>query len=215
MSASEQIDPLLRPDRPDEADPIAVDLRSDLLVEVPLVLDDPGDGQRHPGTMGDLDRLGGALVRVNTTEEEEVTARRGVERERLRVDPVVDRREVIQCRMAIRVADRHVGASSVVALVHGEDRGRREAVDCCQQRCVDELAVRQRQEVEAVVNDIELGGPFEDVRDVQAFADLGVDVGILRVRPRHNGGETAGCLRVAGREQRHVDSALNQALGEK
>ena len=215
MSASEQTDPLHRPDRPDEADPIAVDLRSDLLVEVPLVLDDPGDGQRHPGPFGDLDRLGGALVRVDTAEEEEVAARCRVERERLGVDPVVDRRQVIQCRMAIRVADRHVSAASVVAPVHGEDRGRREAVDRRQQRRVDELAVRQRQEVEAVVNDIELGGPLEGIRDVQALADLGIDVGILRVRPRHNGGETAGRPRIAAREQRHVDSALDQALGEQ
>src|SRR4029077_8210364 len=75
VSASEQTDPLHRPDRPDEPDPIAVDLRSDLLVEVPLVLDDPGDGQQHPGTLGDLDRLGGTLVRVDTAEEEEVAAR--------------------------------------------------------------------------------------------------------------------------------------------
>ena len=75
-SAAEQLDPLRRPDRPDVPDPVAVDPRGDVLVEVPLVLDDPGDHERHPGALGDLDRLGGALVGMDAAEEEQVAARR-------------------------------------------------------------------------------------------------------------------------------------------
>ena len=48
-------------------------------------------------------------------------------------------------------------------------------------RRVDEPAVGQRQEVEAVVDHVELGRALEGVRDVEAFDDLRVDGRVLRV----------------------------------
>ena len=44
---------------------------------------------------------------------------------------------------------------------------------------VDERAVGQREEVEAVVDDVELGGALEDVGDVQRLGDLGFDRVVL------------------------------------
>ena len=48
-------------------------------------------------------------------------------------------------------------------------------MDRRQDRRVDEPAVGQRQEVEAVVDDVELVGALERVRDVEALDDLGLD----------------------------------------
>ena len=46
-------------------------------------------------------------------------------------------------------------------------------------RGVDEPAVRERQEVEAVVDDVEVGGVLEDRGDVQRLGDLGLDRVVL------------------------------------
>ena len=58
---------------------------------------------------------------------------------------------------------------------------------------LDQPAVGQRQEVEAVVDDVELVGPLEHLGDVQALGDLGVD----RRRPRTS--RTAAVARELGR----------------
>ena len=46
-------------------------------------------------------------------------------------------------------------------------------------RRVDEAAVGQREEVEAVVDDVEVGGVLEDVGDVQRLGDLRLDRVVL------------------------------------
>ena len=70
-----------RPDRSEVAHPVAVDPRRDHVVEVALVLDGPGDQQRPPGALGDVDRVGGALVGMDPAEDDQlVTAGRGERR---------------------------------------------------------------------------------------------------------------------------------------
>ena len=53
-------------------------------------------------------------------------------------------------------------------------------------RGVDETAVGERQEVEAVVDQIELCGALEDTGDVERSPRLGVDGGILGVAGRRH-----------------------------
>ena len=117
--------------------------------------------------------------------------------------------------MPVRVADRDVRAGGVVALVDRQDPLGREPVDRRQDGRVDELAVGQREEVEAVVDHVELVGALEGMRDVEAFDDLGLDVRILRVAASDHRGEPAGGDRVGGREEGHVDAPRDEPLGEE
>ena len=78
------------------AHPLAVDVRRDLVAEVLLVLDDPGDVEPAAGSAGDLDRMGGALVGVDPPEEQQVLAGTRVDGERVDVDAVVDGGGVVQ-----------------------------------------------------------------------------------------------------------------------
>ncbi len=120
------------------------------------------------------------LVRVDATEEQQVFARVRVHGEGVDVDAVVDRGRVVQARVPVGVADRDVGGRRVVALVHRHDLRRREAVDRRHDGGVDQPAVGQRQEVEAVVDDVEVGGALEDRGDVHALGDLRIDAVVLR-----------------------------------
>ena len=58
---------------------------------------------------------------------------------------------------------------------------------------VDEAAVGQREEVEAVVDDVELAGAFESSGDVRALGDLGVE----SRRPRTSRAGTTDAKRAA------------------
>ena len=121
-----------------------------------------------------------------------------------------------RARVAIGVADGDVRGRRVVLLVDGEDPWRREAVDRGQHRRLDELAVRQREEVEAVVDEVELVRALEHLGDVQALAHLRVDVRILRLSSRHDRLRAVPrCLRIASGEQRDVDAALDEPFGEQ
>src|SRR5439155_24516589 len=91
------------------------------LLEIVAVLDDPGDQQRHADPLGDVDRLGGSLVRVDPSEEQEVTTVTGPKIELADVDPVVDRRRVVELVVPVSFADCDVVADVVVALVDGQD----------------------------------------------------------------------------------------------
>ena len=53
---------------------LAVDVRRDLVAEVLLVLDDSGDVEPATTSAGDLDRVGGALVGVDPSEEQQMLA---------------------------------------------------------------------------------------------------------------------------------------------
>ncbi len=92
--------------------------------------------------------------------------------------------------MPVGVADRDVGAALVVPLVDRQDPLRREPVDRRQDRRLDELAVGEREEVEAVVDEVELAGALEGVRDVEALGHLGLDLRILGVPASDDRGET-------------------------
>jgi hypothetical protein len=67
-------------------------------------------------------------------------------------------------------------------------------VDGGEHRGGHQSGISQWEEVEAVVNEVELGGPLEHLGDVQAFGDLGFGVGILRVSVWDHRHETGSCL---------------------
>ena len=138
-----------------------------------------------------------------------------MDRELVDIDAVVDGGGVVQIRVSIGVADRHVRACAVVALVDGNDPLGREPVDRGDHRCGDEIAVRERQEVEPVVNDVELAGTLEHRGDVQALGDLGVDRRVLRPATRRGGVQGGRGDRVCGGEQRDVMARSHQPLGEQ
>ena len=79
----------------------AVDVRGHGVAEVRLVLDDPGDDERHARTPGDLDREVRALVRMDPAEEQQVVAGLRDEGEPGEVDAVMDRRGVVQVRVPV------------------------------------------------------------------------------------------------------------------
>ena len=92
--------------------------------------------------------------------------------------------------MPVGVADRDVGRGLVVALVRPAGSARDENPWIGRQDGrLDEPAVGQREEVEAVVDEVELVGPLEGVRDVETLDDLRLDVGILRVPASDDRGE--------------------------
>ena len=117
--------------------------------------------------------------------------------------------------MPVRVADRDVVAPSVVLLEHGNDLLRREPVDRGHDRRVDQAAVGQRQEVEAVVDHVELVRLLEHRRDVQRLPGLGMQCRILGVAGRRRANEASGRDGVGSREQGDVDTAPDQALGQE
>ena len=83
--------------------------------------------------------------------------------------------------MAVRIADRHVVAAVVVLLIDRHDPLRREAVDRGEHRGLDQAAVGEGEEVEAVVDQVELPGPLEDRGDVQPLFHLGIEIGVVGV----------------------------------
>jgi hypothetical protein len=88
-------------------------------------------------------------------------------------------------------------------------------VDRGDHRGADEIAVRERQEVEPVVDDVELVSAFEHRRDVQALCDLGVDCRVLRPAKRRGCVQTGRGHRICGGEQRDVMAGRHQPLGEQ
>ena len=138
-----------------------------------------------------------------------------MDRERVDIDAVVDGGGVVQIRVSIGVADRHVRGGAVVALVDGNDPVGREPVDRGDHRRRDEIAVRERQEVEPVVDDVELASALEHGRDVQALCDLGVDRLVLRPARRRGRVQPGRGDRVCSGEQRDVMTGGHQPLGEQ
>ncbi len=103
---------------------VAVDVRFDLLAKVRLVVRNAGHLQAHAGALGDLDREVRALLGMEAREEEQIVAGAVDERERIGIDAVVRRREVVEARIAVGVADRAVEAARRAGIVRGEDRRR-------------------------------------------------------------------------------------------
>lgn len=121
--------PLLRPDRSQVDDPVAVDMRLDLLMEVPIVLHDCADQQPAPDPARDLDGVSGPPARVYAVEHHQAIASLGRERQRCVVDPVVHRGDVVQPRFALSMrllgslASRVVAGDSVMAAVTPSELG--------------------------------------------------------------------------------------------
>ena len=80
-------------------------MRLHFVAEVGRILHDAGDQQAPPALLRHLDGQVDAFVRMDAANENEVfpPARSlGIERQ---IDSVVDRRQIIQSRRAIRIAD--------------------------------------------------------------------------------------------------------------
>ena len=118
-------------------------------------------------------------------------------------------------RVSIGVADRHVVAAPVVLLIDGEDPLRGKTVDRSDDRRVDQPREAERQEVEAVVDEVELGGALEYGGDVQALPHLRVDGGVFRVSAWGAPDQASFGDRVSGGEEGDVEPALDQALGQE
>ena len=144
----------------------------DRSLEVLVVLNDPRDDQRQTGRLGDVDSLDGPFLGMDSSEEEEVVPRPLPRLERVHVDAVVNRRDVVEALVPVGVADRDVVPPRVVLLEDRDDLLRREAVDRGDHGRVDQIAVRERQEVEAVVDHVEVSRSFEQRRDMEGLPDL-------------------------------------------
>ena len=117
--------------------------------------------------------------------------------------------------MAVGSADRDVVAARVVLLEHGNDLLGRKAVDRRHDRCVDQAAVRQRQEVETIVDHVELACAFEHRRDVQSLPGLRIQRRILRVAGRCRADEASSRNGIGSREQGDVDSSPDQPFRQQ
>ena len=52
-------------------------------------------------------------------------------------------------------------------------------MDGGQHWCFNQAGVGQRQKVEVIVNEVKIGGAFEDFGDMQALCNLGIDGRVL------------------------------------
>ena len=78
-------------------------------------------------------------------------------------------------------------------------------MDRGQQGGLDQSAVGEGEEVEAVVDEVEFPGPLEDRGDVQPLFHLGIEIGVVRIA-RGRGPDESGCGHGIGRgEQGDVD----------
>ena len=116
---------------------------------------------------------------MNAAEEQEIIARAIADRERAHVDAVVDGGRIAERRVSIGIADRHVVTAPVIFSIDGDDPLGGEPVDGRDDGRVDQPGKAERQEVEAVVDEVEFGGALEYRGDVQALPHLRVDVGDL------------------------------------
>src|SRR6202034_2283225 len=105
--------------------------------------------------------------------------RRRAKREIVRLYSVMDRGQIFERGMPVRIADRHVERPLVVFRIHRNNAWRGEPVNRGDDRRRDQPRVSERQEVEAVVNDVELRRPFEYLRYMQALGNLRIDVRIF------------------------------------
>src|SRR5271154_3340347 len=95
----------------------------------------------------------------------------GVESE---VDSVVDRCQVIEPRRAIGIADGNK-ISVTVFLIDRHDLRRGEAVDRGQHRRLHQPRIGQGHKVIMAVDQVELRGVLEELRDMEVFGYLGID----------------------------------------
>ncbi len=198
----------------DEVNVRAVDEWLDLLAEVGRVLDDACDDEGYACAPGHLDRKVGPLFRMDSAQEQQVTAIAAGKGERIQVDAVVDRRVVREGGVSVGVADRHVVRDVVVRRVDGDDPLGGEPVDRRDHRRRCQAAVREWQEVKLVGDDVEVAGTLEDRGDVQRLVNLHVDVRSLLVARGRLGVQLRGRRRVGRGEEGHLMASCDQALSE-
>ena len=181
-----------RPDRAEVDDPVAVDVRLDLLGEVALVCDEPArSAARRPAAraiaIASAVPLSG-WIRPRMTRS--VAAGRG-ERQA--------RRGRCRGRRWRRSRARATRSASEIETkarrrARGTPAGSRRSENPWIVVTSGAAAVRgegERQPVEVVVDQVELGRAAERVRDVHRLPDAAVELGVLRVRPRADAVERA------------------------
>ena len=208
---AEDLGALRGPDRAEIADAIAVDVGFDLLAEIACVLHDPTDDEPAACAASDLDRLGRALVGMNSAERDQGIAARGRERQHVEIDAVMNRSHVFELRRAVGIGDRHVGG---VARVHvrGQRAAPGEAMNRRDHRCSPLSCECEGQPVEVVVDQVELGRARERVCDMQRLPDPAIHPCLPFVADRAHAIEVRGSLRVERGEERHVDAARDEPL---
>src|SRR4249919_864349 len=98
-----------------------INIWSDRGGEVIRVLDDPGHDQFPSDGASGEDSLGGALVGMESPEEQEVFAADRVEWKAFDRDAVMDGGGIAERRVPVGVADCDIGGTVVIALEHGQD----------------------------------------------------------------------------------------------
>ena len=187
-------------------------MRLYLLAEVALILDNPGDKEWQPAQASRLDRQMDTFVRVNPAEEDEVISATFLDRVQREIDPVIDRREIIQTRCAIGVADRNK-ISVPILFVHGHDFGRGESVDGRKNRRLHESRVGQRHEVVVAVDEVKLSSVLKRFGNVKVLGYFGIDGGILFIPPVHHGMQVSSGHGIPGGEQCHIPTTGYQSFG--
>ena len=138
--------------------------------------------KRQSAQASHLNRQMDTFIRMNPAEEDQIVTARFLKRIQREVDPVINRREVIQPRRAIGVADGNK-ISVAILLINRHDSGRRESVNGCEHRRLHQPRVGQRHEVVMAMDEVKLGSVLERLGDVQVFGDFGIDGGILFIAP--------------------------------
>lgn len=82
-------------------------------------------------------------------------------------------------------------------------------------RSLYQPAVGERQEIEAVVEYVELVGPFEGVGDVEAFGHLWVDAVVFGPAGRRGTAHLCRAQGIGGGEERHVVAPLDETFGQQ
>ncbi len=210
-SASEDLLTAVRTHRPQIGHVVPVEVRRHQTLEVLAVMDDPGNHEGNPCPGGNIDGGRRPLVGMDPPEEDQRDAARA-DIEGLDVDAVMDRRRVRQRRVPVGIADRHVVNPIRVLQVDGQRGVGGEPVDGGEDRRVNEPGVREWEEVETVVDDVEFGGAFEHGRDMQRLPCLGVEGRVLGVAGGSHTHQPCRGYRIGGRKQRDVDPAVDEAL---
>ena len=187
-------------------------------VEVLGVLDDPADQQSAPGQPGDLDGLCGALVRVDTAEDDQILAAGRRERQRGKVDPVVNGRCVLEFRDPVGIRDRDERRSPGLLRRHGR---RAESPGWRNRGWWSPSAPRTARRNSAATSRC-CCAPGRTRRIGAVHGRHAVpprpcrpEPGSRRRAASHTPSSVGRGHRIAGGEQRHVDAQVDQTLGDQ
>lgn len=79
-------------------------------------------------------------------------------------------------------------------------------------RRADQSRIGQRHEVVVAMDQIKLGSPFKDFRNVEVFSYFGIDARVFFISAIHDRVQLGTSLRVASREQGHVPATRNESF---